>query len=137
MQTIERTQSEILNEAAREAAGAAPLIKSLLESAAFALQKGNAEEARKLLVPAMTSLGFISQIMETLESGMGERLAALKYNGENVVAVQSRWLASLEELKGSINNNDMVRTADLLAFEVSSEFDAQVAILKMLSEGHS
>jgi len=136
MPTMEKTQAEILGEAAREAANAAPVIKSLLESAAFALQRGNMEEAQKLLVPTMTSLNFMSQIMETLESGMGERLAAMKLNGEDIIAIQSRWLASLEELKKSINNNDLVRTADLLAYEVSSEFDSQVAILRLLSEGH-
>ena len=137
MPTLEQTQSEILGEAAREAAGAAPVIKNLLESAAFALQRGNMEEAHKLLVPTITSLTFISQIMGTLESGMGERLSAIKINGESVVSIQARWLTSLEELKKSISSNDMVRTADLLAYEVSSEFDSQVAILQLLAEGHS
>ena len=44
--------------------------------------------------------------------------------------------ASLEELKKSIGSNDMVRTADLLAYEVSAEFDSQVAILQLLAEGN-
>jgi hypothetical protein len=137
MPTIERTQSEILSEAAREAAGAAPIIKNLLEAAAFALQRGNMEEAHKLLGPTMTSLNFISQIMGTLEAGMGERLSTMQVNGESIVSLQAKWVASLEELKKSISRNDMVQTADLLAYEVSAELDSQFAILQVLSEGHS
>lgn len=137
MITMEQTQTEILCEAAREAAGAAPVIRNLLESAAFALQRGNMDEAHKLLVPTMTCLNFISQIMETLEAGRGASLPVIQVNGENIVALQAKWLTTLEELKKSINANDMVRTADLLAYEVSSEFDSQVAILKQLAEGHS
>lgn len=136
MPATEQTQTEILIEAAREAAGAAPVIKNLLESAAFALQRGNMEEAHKLLVPAITCLNFISQIMETLEGGMGEALSAMQVNGESVVALQSKWLASLEALKKSIAANDMVLTADLLAYEVSAEFDSQVAILQLLAEAN-
>lgn len=137
MPTTEQTQSEILSEAAREAASAAPVIKNLLESAAFSLQRGNMEEAQKLLVPTMTCLNFISQIMETLEAGMGESLSSIKLNGESVVALQAKWVTSLEDLKRSINANDMARTADLLACEVPAEFDSQVAILQRLAEGHS
>lgn len=137
MNTMEQTQSEILCEAAREAAEAAPVIKNLLESAAFALQRGNMAEAHKLLVPTMTCLNFISQIMGTMEAGMGPELSDLQVNGESVVSLQARWLASLEELKKSMGANDMVRTADLLAYEVSSEFESQVAILRRLAEGHS
>jgi len=136
MPTTEQTQAEILCEAAREAAGAAPVIKNLLESAAFALQRGHMEEAHKLLVPTITSLNFISQIMETFESGMGEKLSTIMLNGESIVSLQAKWLASLEELKKSISSNDMVRTADLLAYEVSAEFDSQVAILRLLAEGN-
>jgi hypothetical protein len=137
MITTEQTQSEILSEAAREAAGAAPVIKSLLESAAFALQRGNMAEAHKLLAPTITSLNFISQIMSTFEAGLGEKLATMQLNGESIIDIQARWVASLEELKNSISANDMVRTADLLAYEVSAEFDSQVAILQLLAEGHS
>lgn len=136
MPVIEQSQIEILNEAAREAAGAAPVIKNLLCSAAAALQKGNTQEAHDLLVPTITCLNFISQIIETLEESMGERMSELNIDGHDVVSVQARWVARLEELKESINNDDMLRTADLLAYDVPAEFDSQVAILKKLAEGN-
>lgn len=137
MPTMEKTQAEILAEAAREAAGAAPVVKSLLESAAYALQRGDTAEAQKLLAPTITCLNFISQIISTLEQNAGDRLAEIKLDGQNIVAVQSRWIKRLEELKNSIGANDMVRTADLLAYEISREFDCQVDILKRLAEGHA
>lgn len=136
MPVIEQSQIEILNEAAREATSAAPVIKNLLGSAAAALQKGNMQEAHDLLVPTITCLNFISQIIETLEESMGDRMSELRINDMDVVSVQAKWVARLEELKESINNNDMLRTADLLAYDVPSEFDYQVAILKKLAEGN-
>ncbi len=135
MPVIEQSQIEILNEAAREATSAAPVIKNLLGSAAAALQKGNMQEAHDLLVPTITCLNFISQIIETLEESMGDRMSELRINGMDVVSVQAKWVARLEELKESINRNDMLRTADLLAYEVPAEFDSQIEILKRLAEG--
>ena len=124
-------------EAARDAAGAAPIVKSMLESAAFALQRGNFEEAHKILVPTMTCLNFISQIMESIEADLGEKLLAMQVNGQSIDSLQAKWIASLEELKRTIAANDMVRTADLLSCEVPAEFESQMAILKLLSEGYS
>lgn len=137
MPVTEQNHMEILNEAARDAASAAPVIKNLLSSAAFALQKGNLQEAHDLLIPTITCLNFISQIIETLEETMGDRMSAMRIDGQDVVTVQGRWVARLEELKDSINKNDMLRTADLLAYEVPTEFDSQVEILKRLAEGQA
>lgn len=137
MPVTEQNHMEILNEAARDAASAAPVIKNLLSSAAFALQKGNLQEAHDLLVPTITCLNFISQIIETLEETMGEQMAVMRIDGSDVVTVQGRWVARLEELKDSINRNDMLRTADLLAYEVPAEFDSQIEILQRLAGGRA
>jgi hypothetical protein len=126
-------RDRLVDATARDVAGAEPLVRTAVATAARALEKGELASAAEHLGPALRVLDSMSRLSVELQRRLEGRPAG-ETQAAALAASGERWAGFWKEFRASFKAEDYLRAADMLEHEFPSALDEQADSFRRLRE---
>jgi hypothetical protein len=127
-------QAKLVDDTARDVAGAEPLVRAAIATAARALEKGELASATEHLRPALRVLDSMSRLSVLLQRRLEGRPDEAAREAPALAAAGEHWAGFWKDFNDSFKARDYLRAADMLDHEFPAALDEQAACFRRLRE---